>query len=125
MVRWIRYALCSLAAGTAACAEPTRPMSPVGMWTLVSVDGAALPAAIITDVAIVSGTLELRVDGTYEELTGARLAGTLTQTRVSGEWRESAGIVELLDRIAGLPFAGRWSASSLEVQGERAMKYGR
>lgn len=91
----------------------------------MAVDGSQLPATIVSRVEIISGKLELRPDGTYEELTNTLMAGAPGQTRVRGEWRVSGGIVELLDRIVGLPFVGHWNGSSLAVQGEREMTYAR
>ena len=117
--------LALLVFAAAGCARPTAPESPVGMWTLVNVNGAALPAQIVRHIDIVSGSLELKADGSYEESTQTRFPDAVVQTTVRGAWRMAGKNVEFMDRIAGLPFLGRWDGSSLEVQGERAMRYAR
>lgn len=122
MVRWMTSALCAFAI---ACAEPTSPVSPTGTWRLVAIDGSPLPATMTPSVDAVSGSLELRNDGTYQEITDASIGGSIVRLQMSGSWRASGDMVELLNRQAGLPFVGHWSASALEVQAERAMKYAR
>ena len=122
-MRWKQLVLISaLAAG---CTQAVRPATPEGRWTLVAVDGAALPANVGAQIRVESGTLELNADGTYSELTESSAGPGALRAQFAGRWRWSGGTVELLDREAGLPFVARWAGSSLEVTGERAMRYAR
>ena len=110
----------------AACGtQPTEPVTPGGTWTLVSVDGAVLPAQVTTHVAVVAGSLELKSDGTYREVTQSLTATASLRSEITGTWRFRDGTVELLDRQAGLPFVARWAGSRLDVSGDRVMRYSR
>jgi hypothetical protein len=107
------------------CAEPTRPTSPEGTWTLIAVDGVALPAAIQSSIEAVGGSIELRPDGTYAELTQTSIAGTVLQSRVDGSWQREGSTLQLLDRHVGLPYVGHWTRATLEIRGERTLRYSR
>lgn len=119
----LRGTICTLMLAMLACTEPGRAPSAAGAWRLVGVDSLGLPASLSRDLTIVGGALDLRTDGTYEERVDARIGGAPATSIVRGKWRESGEMIELLDRVVGLPFVGYWEGGSMVVHAEHRMAF--
>lgn len=121
----LRGTICTLVLAMIACTEPSRAPTAAGAWRLVGVDSLGLPASLSRDLTIVDGALDLRTDGSYEERVEAQVGGTAATSIVRGRWRESGDMIELLDRVVGLPFVGYWEGGSMVVHAERRMAFAR
>jgi len=117
--------LCTVViASSMACSDATQPNpEPVGGWTLVGVDGSALPATIDVGAQIVGGELELSADGTYQRRTRALIFDVPFQDWSTGQWSVTGGRISFR-RDDGLSESlGTWTANSIEIAGVRTLRY--
>jgi len=93
-----------------------------GSWTLVAVDGHALPASIDAGAQIVAGELELLADGSYWSRTHANVFGAAFQDWFEGRW-SVAGERIVLQRADQTVLAGMWAVNTIEIAAARTMRY--
>ena len=67
--RWAAVVLIASGVGAAACGDTTGPTTPIGHYTLASVNGVNVPSTMFEDGAykleVTGGTLEMEADSTY------------------------------------------------------------
>lgn len=119
--------LCAVVtASSMACSDATQPDSgPVGAWTLVAVDGCALPAAIDVGAQIVAGELELSADGTYWRRTHALIFDAPFQDWSAGQWSLAGDRISLRREDGLSESVGTWTANIIEIVGIRTLRYSR
>lgn len=114
------YAAIAVLAATLACGadKSTRPLAPVaGSWTLISVDGAPLPATVQAanpKLDIVIENLIIRPNGTFEQ---ARVLRRTNAGQVSDSLSMDGGTYDLYVAAAFLHFLSTGSTASAEVDG--------
>ena len=112
-------------AGVVACGDSTGPntqTSPAGNYTIATVNGKAIPAAIFSDTGgymleITSGRLSLTGDGKYSSVMGFRqtLPGNVSSYTDStgGTWLQSGGAVQFTETSTGMTASATWASGQL------------
>lgn len=112
-------------AGVVACGDSTGPntqTSPAGNYTIATVNGKAIPAAIFSDTGgymleITSGRLSLTGDGKYSSVMGFRqtLPGNVSSYTDStgGTWVRSGATVQFTETSTGMTGSAAWASAQL------------
>jgi hypothetical protein len=99
-VRIARSALLVLVASCSNVLDPG-PLSPVGVYTLVRLDGGALPAPIGTGLTV-RGAVELKTNSHYWLTQTDSAAGVPTDVSLSGSWNITDNALQLVADGGGL-----------------------
>jgi len=125
-----RVIAASMIAFAIACGSdsgPTTPpeeTTPVGSYTISTVNGKALPAAVIDDpdlkVEVTTGTLVLTTDGKYSSVLTTRYTipgatPSVFKDSVGGSWILSGTNVELSNADDGSKSTAAWAGKQLTV----------
>lgn len=94
--------LATAAIASAAC-DLTSPKTPVGNYTLTTVDGKAVPLALVADVdykfEVLSGMLSLGADGSFSAVTQTRETvqshASVFNDTLGGTWTRDHSILTL------------------------------
>ena len=115
-----------LLAGTTACgsdspAGPDVPTTPVGSYTIRTVNGKSLPVAVLADGSftyeVTAGKFALTGDGKYSVVTTFRqtLPGSVSTfvDSTGGSWVLTGSTVQLTNAEDGSTDSGTWNAGVL------------
>lgn len=114
-------AACGSDSGTPTTPEET---TPVGNYTVSTVNGKALPAAVIDDpdlkVEVTTGTLVLTTDGKYSSVLTTRYTipgatPSVFKDSVGGTWILNGTSVELSNADDGSKSTAAWAGKQLTV----------
>jgi hypothetical protein len=105
--------------------EPDTPTTPVGSYTLSSLNGKNVPVTLFSDtnylVTLTAASLSLTADGNYQAISTQRetVAGHLSTyvDTTTGTWIQgtAAGTLVFTDRFDGRKVTGTWAGFNLTL----------
>ena len=109
------------ACGSDSPAGPAVPTTPIGSYTITTVNGKALPVALFADggysYEVTNGTLALAADGKYSVVTTFRqtLPGNVSTfvDSTGGTWTRAGSAVQLVNSQDGSTDSATWDKGIL------------
>ncbi len=110
-----------VAIAPAAC--DSGPKTPVGNYTLATVDGKSTPFSVASGVdyqlEIISGALELSAANTFRWVTGVRETvqsyASVYMDTVDGTWTQDGGALRLIAAVDSSTVAATWRRASVTL----------
>jgi hypothetical protein len=111
----------------ANCSSPTESLPPelTGRWTLVAVDGQALPVELDVGAQLVGGDLQLSADGSYWNQTRANIGSAMVHGWSEGRWSVSGGQITLRPNGQSEAISAKWGGTYIEIVDSRSLQYKR